>query len=113
MYTVFSLHVCLQVRGGQISLQMVVATLWLLEIELRTSVREGSVLNHRVISSDPSFCFFKTDFPCVDLAVLEWVLYNGLASNSEIHLPLPGIKGVLHYIGLNFFLKLLFILTHT
>ena len=35
------------------------------------------------------FWFFKTGFPCVALAVLKLTLEIRLASNSEIHLPLP------------------------
>ena len=35
------------------------------------------------------FCFLETGFLCVVLAVLEHTLYTRLASNSEIHLPLP------------------------
>ena len=33
--------------------------------------------------------FFETGFLCVALAVLELTLWTRLASNSEIHLPLP------------------------
>jgi hypothetical protein len=46
------------------------------------------------------FCCFETGFLCVALSVLELTLYNRLASNSEICLPLPpkaGIKGVHHH----------------
>jgi hypothetical protein len=35
------------------------------------------------------FFFFKTGFLCIALAVLELTLQTRLASNSEIHLPLP------------------------
>jgi hypothetical protein len=35
------------------------------------------------------FCFFKTGFLCIALAVLELTLSTRLASNSEICLPLP------------------------
>ena len=35
------------------------------------------------------FVFFKTGLLYVALAVLELTLYIRLASNSEIHLPLP------------------------
>jgi hypothetical protein len=35
------------------------------------------------------FLFFETGFLCIALAVLELTLYARLASNSEIHLPLP------------------------
>jgi hypothetical protein len=35
------------------------------------------------------FWFFETGFLCVALAVLELTLLTRLASNSEIHLPLP------------------------
>jgi hypothetical protein len=35
------------------------------------------------------FCFFEIGFLCVALAVLELTLETRLASNSEIHLPLP------------------------
>jgi hypothetical protein len=33
--------------------------------------------------------FFKTGFLCIVLAILQLTLYTRLASNSEIHLPLP------------------------
>jgi hypothetical protein len=33
--------------------------------------------------------FFETVFLCIALDVLELTLYTRLASNSEIHLPLP------------------------
>jgi hypothetical protein len=33
--------------------------------------------------------FFETGFLCAALAVLELTLQTRLASNSEIHLPLP------------------------
>jgi hypothetical protein len=32
---------------------------------------------------------FETGFLCVALAVLELTMWTRLASNSEIHLPLP------------------------
>jgi hypothetical protein len=35
------------------------------------------------------FGFFETGFLCVALAVLELTLLTRLASNPEIHLPLP------------------------
>jgi hypothetical protein len=35
------------------------------------------------------FWFFKTGFLCIALAVLELTLWTRLASNLEIHLPLP------------------------
>jgi hypothetical protein len=35
------------------------------------------------------FWFFETGFLCIVLAVLELTLWTRLASNSEIHLPLP------------------------
>jgi hypothetical protein len=38
------------------------------------------------------FCFvlfFETQFLCIALAILELTLQTGLASNSEIRLPLP------------------------
>jgi hypothetical protein len=59
------------------------------------------------INSLPSL--FLTGFLCVALAVLELTLLTRLASNSEIHLPLPlsaGIKGVHHH-------RLAFQVTHT
>ena len=39
----------------------------------------------------------ETGFLCVALAILELTLKTRLASNSEIHLPSAGIKGVHHY----------------
>ena len=39
----------------------------------------------------------ETGFLCVALAILELTLKTRLASNSEIHLPSAGIKGVQHY----------------
>ena len=38
------------------------------------------------------FCFllfFETGFLCVALAVLEFTFWTGLASSSEVRLPLP------------------------
>jgi cellobiose-specific phosphotransferase system component IIC len=35
------------------------------------------------------FWFFETGFLCIVLAILEFILYTMLASNSEIHRPLP------------------------
>jgi hypothetical protein len=35
------------------------------------------------------FWFFETGFLCIALVVLELTLKTKLASNSEIHLPLP------------------------
>jgi hypothetical protein len=51
-------------------------------------------LSHGVIKGKVFFvfCFFwflETGFLCVALAVLELTLETRLASNSEIHLPLP------------------------
>lgn len=35
-----------------------------------------------------SYYFFKTEFPCIALDVLEITLWTRLASNEKIHLPL-------------------------
>jgi hypothetical protein len=40
-------------------------------------------------NSQFTFFFFETGFLCIALAVLELILKTRLASNSEIHLPLP------------------------
>ena len=42
-----------------------------------------------MIFYEVSATFFETGFLCVALAVLEFILYTRLASNSEIYLLLP------------------------
>jgi hypothetical protein len=74
----------------------------MLEAKPGSSTGAACDFKHRAISPELSelflsffsfffffLVFFETGFLCIVLAVLELTLWTRLASNSEIHLPLP------------------------